>query len=93
MLYARPILPPTRYGSTVTNVDDSKAKSLPGYKGYKVLTDPSGTIEGWVTVLATDYPTAIKAVDMVKVSYNAGKTANVSEADIQKEGERIVRPQ
>ena len=91
MLYARPILPPTRYGSTVTNVDDSKAKSLPGYKGYKVLTDPSGTIEGWVTVLATDYPTAIKAVDMVKVGYNAGKTANVSEADIQKEGERIVR--
>lgn len=26
MLYARPILPPTRYGSTLTNVDDSQAK-------------------------------------------------------------------
>lgn len=91
MLYARPILPPTRYGSKVTKVDDSQAKSLPGYKGYKVLTDPSGTIEGWVAVLASDYPTAIKAVDKVKVSYNAGKTINVTEADIQKEGERICR--
>ena len=91
MLYARPILPPTRYGSTVTNVDDSQAKSLPGYKGFKILTDPSGTVEGWVAVLASDYPTAIKAVDKVKVSYNAGKTVNVSEADIQKEGERICR--
>lgn len=91
MLYARPILPPTRYGSTVTNVDDSQAKSLPGYKGYKVLSDPSNTVEGWVAILASDYPTAIKAVDMVKVTYNAGKTVNVNEADVQKEGERICR--
>ena len=91
MLYARPILPPTRYGSKVTGVDDSEAKGLSGYKGYKVLTDPTGTIEGWVAVLATDYPTAIKAVDKVKVSYNTGKNANVSEADIQREGERICR--
>jgi len=39
MVYARPILPPTRYGSRVLKVDDSKAKGLAGYLGYELLTD------------------------------------------------------
>ncbi|WP_024593164.1 MULTISPECIES: molybdopterin cofactor-binding domain-containing protein [unclassified Pseudoalteromonas] len=89
MLYARPVIPPTRYGSTVTNVDDSAAKAIKGYKGYEILNDPSNTVQGWVVVLADSYPSAIKAVDALKVSYKKGESANISEADIQKEGKRL----
>ncbi len=90
IVYARPIVPPTRYGSKVINVDDSKAKALSGYLGYEILNDPSNTLAGWVSVIAKDYPTAIKAVDLVAVKYQAGPTDNVSEADILAEGERQV---
>ncbi len=31
MIYARPIIPPTRYGSKVISIDDSAARRLPGY--------------------------------------------------------------
>jgi isoquinoline 1-oxidoreductase beta subunit len=90
MVYARPILPPTRYGSKVTNVDDSAAKKVKGYLGYHILKDPSDLIQGWVSVQADTYYGAIKAGDALKVSYQAGKTAKVSEEDIIKEGERLV---
>jgi len=90
MVYARPLVPPTRYGSRVISVDDSQAKKLPGYLGHVVLQDPSKLIQGWVSVLANDYPTAIKAADVIKVVYEAGATATVSERDILAEGERQV---
>ena len=32
MVYAKPLLPPTRYGSSVQSVDDSRAKSVQGYQ-------------------------------------------------------------
>ncbi|MGE7990030.1 molybdopterin cofactor-binding domain-containing protein [Pseudomonas sp. NPDC089554] len=90
MVYARPIVPPTRYGSRVISVDDQRAKALPGYLGFEVLKDPSGQLEGWVSVLAKDYPTAIKAGDLIKVQYQPGPTASVSESDILAEGLRQV---
>jgi CO/xanthine dehydrogenase Mo-binding subunit len=91
MVYARPVLPPTRYGSEVLSVDDSEAKKLPGYLGHEVLKDPSKVLQGWVSVIAKDYPTAIKAGDLVKVKYKAGPTANVSEQDIFAEAARQIK--
>jgi CO/xanthine dehydrogenase Mo-binding subunit len=91
MVYARPVLPPTRYGSEVVNVDDSEAKKLPGYLGYELLKDPSKALQGWVSVIARDYPTAIKAGDLIKVKYNAGPTAKVSEQDIFAEATRQIK--
>ncbi len=91
MVYARPILPPTRYGSRVTAVDDSKAKTIPGYLGYQILKDASDILQGWVAVIAENYFSAIKAGDAVKVSYNPGPTAKVNESDIQAEGERLTK--
>lgn len=90
MVYARPIVPPTRYGSKVVKVDDSQAKAVKGYLGYEILKDPSETLQGWVSVLASDYPTAMKVADLVKVTYQAGPTAKVSEQDILDEGTRQV---
>jgi isoquinoline 1-oxidoreductase subunit beta len=82
MVYARPKLPPTRYGSVVRSVDDSAAKRVKGYLTSLVLEDPSETVPGWVVVCATSYPAAIRAADLVKVDWSAGEAERVSEQDI-----------
>ncbi|MDG6095399.1 molybdopterin-dependent oxidoreductase [Acetobacter sp. AN02] len=86
MVYARPKIPPTRYGSKVLSVDDSAAKKVPGYIRYIALDDPSETVPGWVVVLASSYPAAIRATDLLNVRWQAGKTAHVSERDILDHG-------
>ena len=90
MLYARPLVPPTRYGSVVISVDDSAAKKIQGYRGYQMLNDPSELLQGWAAVLADSWVGAMQAADAIKVSYKPGPTAKVSEQAIQAEGERLV---
>jgi isoquinoline 1-oxidoreductase beta subunit len=65
MIYARPIIPPTRYGSKVISIDDSAAKHLPGYIRSLALDDPSGTVPGWVMVYAASFPAANRAAELI----------------------------
>ncbi|MBO1361010.1 xanthine dehydrogenase family protein molybdopterin-binding subunit [Acetobacter sacchari] len=90
MVYGRPKMPPTRYGSKVVSVDDAEAKKVPGYLRYIVLDDPSDTVPGWVVVLASSYPAAIRATDRLKVEWTPGKTAHVSEKDIQDHARSLI---
>ena len=90
MVYARPVLPPTRYGSSVDSVDDSGATNIGGYLGFEILDDPADILQGWVVAIAETYPVAIKAADALKVEWTAGPTANVSENDIWAEGARLA---
>lgn len=91
MLYGRPLLPPTRYGSTVNSVDDSAARDITGYQGYEVLEDPSGTLQGWVVALGNSFWAASKAADAIRVDWTPGPTADVSEEHMLAEGERLAR--
>lgn len=90
MVYGRPLIPPTRYGSTVDSVDDSQAKDVPGYQQTLVLDDPSGTVPGWAVVIADSVTAANKAAQKVKVNWTAGKTAKVTEKDILEEGRNLI---
>ena len=90
MVYAHPLIPPTRYGSSITEVDDSAAKDIPDYKETMVLTDPSDTLQGWAVVIADTFVSAMQAAKAVSVSWTPGPTAGVSEADIINEGERLA---
>ena len=90
MIYARPKIPPTRYGSVVRAVDDSAAKQVKGYLTSLVLEDPSNTVPGWVVVCATSYPAAIRAADLVTVDWAAGDAAQVSEQDILDHGAKQI---
>ncbi|MGB5352008.1 MAG: molybdopterin cofactor-binding domain-containing protein, partial [Woeseia sp.] len=90
MVYAHPLIPPTRYGSSIQSIDDSAAKNIPGYLQTLKLTDPSNKIQGWAVVVAESFPSAMKAADAVKVTWQAGPTAEVSEADILAEGEKLT---
>lgn len=90
MVYARPKIPPTRNGAKVKAVDDSAAKAIKGYIGSLVLDDPSGTVPGWVMVVAQSYPAAIRAADLVKVDWTPGPTANISEKDLQARAAQLI---
>ena len=90
MVYAKPILPPTRYGSTVTSVDDAPAKRIQGYQQSIVLDDPSGTVPGWVLVIADSYHGASMAAQLIQVEYEYGSTANVSEQAIQDRSRELL---
>lgn len=90
MVYAHPIMPPTRYGSTITSIDDSAATSIPGYLETLSIEDPSGFVQGMALAIAESFPAAIKASEAVTVEWDAGETANVSEEDIFAEGEKLV---
>src|SRR6202040_3807569 len=90
MIYARPKIPPTRFGSKVVSIDDSAAKRLPGYIRSLALDDPSGTVPGWVMVYAESFSAANQAADLVKVIWSPGETANVSEQDIQQRAAELI---
>jgi len=90
MVFAHPMIPPTRYGSSIKSIDDSAAKDIPGYQQTLQLPDKPGLMEGWAVVIADDFPSAMKAADAVAIDWEAGPTANVSEADIFAEGTRLV---
>jgi isoquinoline 1-oxidoreductase subunit beta len=90
MIYARPIIPPTRYGSRVVSIDDSAARRLRGYIRSIALDDPSGTVPGWVMVYAASFSAANRAADLVKVKWQSGATAKVSEQDIQQRAAQLI---
>ncbi len=90
MVYAHVLMPPTRYGSSVTSVNDANAKKVKGYQQTIKLDDPSNELQGWALVIADTFPAAIKAADAVDISWKAGPTANVNEADLINEGQRLA---
>jgi CO/xanthine dehydrogenase Mo-binding subunit len=90
MVYARALMPPTRYGSSVMRVDESRAKGVPGYLGHQVLNDPSETLQGWVSVVAETQWAADAAAEAISVRWKPGPTANVFEEDILARGEELV---
>jgi isoquinoline 1-oxidoreductase beta subunit len=90
MLYGCPKLPPTRNGSKVVSVDDSGAHAVKGYLRSVTLDDPSGTVPGWVVVLADSTHAAFSAAAKVKVTWHNDDTAGVSEKDIIQHASSLI---
>lgn len=90
MAYAMPLLPPTRYGSKVNGIDESAAKTIPGYIGAIEINDPSQTVQGHVVVAAETMAAVLKAARVVSVDWTPGPTASVTEAEILAEGVRLA---
>ena len=90
MVFAHPLIPPTRYGSTIRSIDDTAARDIRGYIRTLPLEDPSEVLQGWAVVIAEDFPAAMKAAAAVDVEWEPGPTASVTEADLVAEGNRLV---
>ena len=91
MLYARAIMPPTRYGSRAASIDDTAARSLAGYAGTRTLEDASGTVPGWVIVYGDSFATVNKALAKIRVEWSKGTGADVTEQDLLDRGEQLIR--
>ena len=90
MVYARPVIPPTRYGCVIRSVDDSAARSVPGYLRTVTIEDPSNTCQGWLAVVADSYYAALKAADLLRVDWQPGPGSDVDEAAIQQRGAQLA---
>ncbi|SDZ77713.1 xanthine dehydrogenase family protein molybdopterin-binding subunit [Microbulbifer marinus] len=90
MVYGRPIMPPTRYGSAVSSIDDSAAREIPGYRQTITLEDPSGTVPGWAMVIADSFHAANQAVERVAVKWSPGKTTGVHEQAVLDHGRKLI---
>ena len=91
MLYGKLAIPPVRYGATVKSVDDSEAKKVPGFVKAVVVEDKTGTTSGWVVAVASSYEAAKKAAAALKVDWDKGPNANVSDQTIIDESRRLQK--
>ena len=98
MIYARPLIPPTRYGSRVLSIDDSAAKHVPAkFRGWMATRSlPLGaSAPGWVWPvlgpgLRRPASGGRSCSRPVKVEWQSGETANVSEQDIQQRATELI---
>jgi|TARA_B110000879_G_scaffold84952_1_gene117431 CO/xanthine dehydrogenase Mo-binding subunit len=90
MVYAKPMIPPTRYDSRIASIDDRQARNVAGYIQTLQLDDPSETVPGWALVIADSFHAALRAEKLIKVTWNNGPAANVSEADILQRGRELI---
>jgi isoquinoline 1-oxidoreductase len=91
MVYGKLALPPVRFGATVKSVDDSAAKNVPGFIKAVVVDDKTGTTSGWVVAVATSYEGAKKAAAALKIDWDKGPYANVSDQSIIDESRRLQK--
>src|SRR5215467_8968088 len=82
MLYGKPVMPPVRYGATVKDVDNSEAKKVKGF--VKTVTTT-----GWVVAVATTYEGAKKAAEALKINYDPGPNAKVSDQTLIDEAKKL----
>jgi isoquinoline 1-oxidoreductase len=89
MLYGKPVTPPVRYGATVKSVDDSDAKKVKGFVKAVTLDDKTQTTTGWVVAVASTYEGAKKAAEALKVTYDNGPNAKVSDQTLIDEAKKL----
>jgi CO/xanthine dehydrogenase Mo-binding subunit len=89
MVYGAIVTPPVRFGATVKSVDDSAAKTVPGFIKTVILDDKTGSTTGWVVAVAGTYANARKAAAALKVSYDGGPNANLSSQSLLDEAKRL----
>jgi isoquinoline 1-oxidoreductase subunit beta len=90
MVYARPVLPPTRFGCRIASWTDDAARAVPGYLRTVEIDDPTGTCQGWLVAVADNWPAAAKAAELVDVRWETDPATAADEADMLAEGARLV---
>jgi isoquinoline 1-oxidoreductase beta subunit len=82
MVYGALVMPRTRYGSKVLSIDDSAARTIPGYVKAVKVDDSIGKCTGWVVALAETFPAAMNAARALKVEVDPGPYGSLNLADI-----------
>ena len=95
MVYAKLVLPPTRFGSTIDTIDQDSAMTMPGFLAAVPLSFPpeaksQGFITDVVAVVADSFPNALRAAKATKVSWNTDPNYLLSTGDLFENAEKIA---
>ena len=96
MLYAKIIAPPKRLGAKIISIDDKKAKQIKGYLTTIPFNFPDEALNGGVLthvplVVASDYPSAMRAAKLIDVKWNTDACSTASSADFETEAYELLK--
>ena len=96
MVYAKIIAPPKRLGAKIISIDDKKAKQIKGYITTIPFNFPDEALDGGILthvplVVASDYPSAMRAAKLIDVNWNTDACSTASSADFEKEALKLLK--
>ena len=96
MVYAKIIAPPKRLGAKIISIDDKKAKQIKGYITTIPFNFPDEALNGGILthvplVVASDYPSAMRAAKLIDVNWNTDACSTASSADFEKEAYKLLK--
>ena len=96
MVYAKIIAPPKRLGAKIISIDDKKAKQIKGYITTIPFNFPDEALNGGILthvplVVASDYPSAMRAAKLIDVNWNTDACSTASSADFEKEALKLLK--
>ena len=96
MVYGKIIAPPKRLGAKIISIDDKKAKQIKGYITTIPFNFPDEALNGGVLthvplVVASDYPSAMRAAKLIDVNWNTDACSTASSADFEKEALKLLK--
>ena len=96
MVYAKIIAPPKRLGARIISIDDKKAKQIKGYLTTIPFNFPDEALNGGILthvplVVASDYPSAMRAAKLIDVNWNTDACSTASSADFEKEAYKLLK--
>ena len=96
MVYGKIIAPPKRLGAKIISIDDKKAKQIKGYITTIPFNFPDEALNGGILthvplVVASDYPSAMRAAKLIDVNWNTDACSTASSADFEKEALKLLK--
>ena len=91
MAYGRLVTPPVRWGASVSRLDDTAAREVPGFLQAVVLDDPTDTVSGFVVCVAETYHAAEAAADKLVVEWDAGPNRDVDDDALARAAEALAK--
>ena len=96
MVYGKIIAPPKRLGAKIISIDDKKAKQIKGYITTIPFNFPDEALNGGILthvplVVASDYPSAMRAAKLIDVNWNTDACSTASSADFEKEAYKLLK--
>ena len=91
MVYAKLVLPPTRFGSTIDTVVQDSAMKMPGFLAAVPLSfPPEAKLADVVAVVADSFPNALRASKAITVNWKTDPNFQLSTVDLFKSAEAQV---
>ena len=89
MFHGHLVTPPVRFGAKVTSIDDSEARTIPGFVKAVALTDPTESVSGFVACIADTFDAAARAAQKLHVEWDNGAYQQTDDAQLDKVAEEL----